>query len=132
MRTGTAAMTFAVVLGFAVLLMHHGMTSIGPAAMSGMAHGSSHGPVEVDVLAGPSDHHPTVGKHTVDAVHDHHAHECAGTVVAHRSLGAPSLVAVLPLFDGALDTGPVDRAAVARGPPPWTVLDLSQLCLLRV
>lgn len=125
-------MAFAVVLGFAVLLMHQGVMPMGRAAMVGMSHGSAHGPAQPDVVAGPSDHHPTVGKQTVDAVHDHHAHECAGTVVVHKSVGAPSLVAVLPLSDGAPDTGPADRAAVARGPPPWTVLDLSQLCLLRV
>ena len=125
-------MAFGVVLGFAVLLMHQGAMPMGPAAMVGMSHGSPHAPADVAAVAGPSVHHQTVEKPTVDAVHDHHAHDCAGTVVVHKSVGAPSLVAVLPLSDGAPDTGPADRAAVARGPPPWTVLDLSQLCLLRV
>ncbi|KXP01303.1 hypothetical protein AXK60_03930 [Tsukamurella pseudospumae] len=125
-------MAFAVVLGFAVLLMHQGVIPMGHTAMAAMSHGSPDAPADVAAVAGPSVHHQTVEKPSVDAVHDHHAHDCAGTVVVHKSVGAPSLVAVLPLSDGTPDTGPADRAAVARGPPPWTVLDLSQLCLLRV
>ncbi len=136
MRSGRTAATTAVVLALAVFLMHLGM----PVAMAAPAqHGAAmahHAAPRDTVRPAPSmepaDHHPSVQKQTVDAVHQHEAHDCAGTVVVHKGMGAPALVAVLPRLDGAIDTSPAHRAAVARGPPPWTVLDLARLCVLRL
>lgn len=120
MTIRVAAALVAVFLGFAVVLMH---TGIGP--MGGMSHGTA------PALAS-SDHHPTAEKQSLDAVHDHEAHDCAGLVVAHQVVAAPPLVAIVRMSDGASEPSPADRAALARGPPHWTVLQLSQLCVLRV
>lgn len=128
MRARTTAAIAAVLLGFAVLLMH---TGAGPAGMSHPAT-SGHGPQHAAPAVDPADHHPQVEKQTVDVVHDHQAHDCAGTVVVHKSVGAPPLVAIVPVADGAVSPSPSERAALARGPPPWTVPGLSELCVFRV
>ncbi|BDH57572.1 hypothetical protein MTP03_25110 [Tsukamurella sp. PLM1] len=121
------AAVLAVVLGVGVILMHTGLRP------TGLAHGGGGHAVE---RAAPTvhstEHRQTVEKQTADAVHQHDAHDCAGTVVVHKSVAAPPLVATLPWSDGAPGARPSDRAAVARGPPPWTVLDLHRLCVLRV
>ncbi|MBS4100708.1 hypothetical protein KFZ73_05600 [Tsukamurella paurometabola] len=135
MRSGWTAATTAVLLGLGVLLMHLGVP---PMAMPTAAAGATahHSAPRSVSAAGTSleqaDHGTSVQKQTVDAVHDHESHDCAGTVVVHKTVSAPSLVAVLPFADGAPDPTPVTLAALARGPPPWTVFDLAQLCVLRV
>ncbi|WP_083350805.1 hypothetical protein [Tsukamurella pulmonis] len=135
LRSGRSSATTAVVLGFAVLLMHLGMppaaataASVGPSATS---HGM-HRATPADAAFSPAEHGTSVDKQSLDAVHDHESHDCAGTVVVHKQVAPPALVAVLPLPDGAPDVTPATRAALARGPPPWTVHDLAQLCVLRV
>ncbi|NMD54148.1 MULTISPECIES: hypothetical protein [Tsukamurella] len=138
MRSGRAAATTAILLALAVLLMHLGMPlmAMAPATASPTGHhGAPRDAAAADeggTAADRAEHGQTVQKQTVDAVHDHEAHDCAGTVVVHKSVGAPSLVAVLPFADGAPDTSAATHAALARGSPPWTVFDLSQLCVLRV
>lgn len=134
MRSGWTGVTTAVLLAFAVVLMHLGMPPMAmPAAAASTAHHGAPRDAAVDRTAmDRADHGPSVQKQTVDAVHDHESHDCAGTVVVHKTVGAPSLVAVLPLADGAARVAPADHAAVARGPPSWTVFDLTQLCVLRV
>lgn len=133
MRSRGVSAVAAVLLGLAVLLMHTGMPMAAGVPGTVAVH---HGAPPEAAGGGPAmdraDHQPSLRKHTVDAVHQHESHHCAGTVVVHKQVGAPSLVTVLPRFDGAPDPTPVTRAALARGPPPWTVLDLTQLCLLRV
>ncbi|TWS24695.1 hypothetical protein FK268_05440 [Tsukamurella sputi] len=134
MRSGWTAVTTVVLLGLAVVIMHMGIHPMSmPASAGAIPHHAARtaatgAPVSMD----RADHGPSVQKQTVDAVHDHEAHDCAGTVVAHKSMGAPALVTVLPYVDGAPDPTPVAVAALARGPPPWTVLDLASLCVLRV
>ena len=134
MRSGWTAIATVVLLAFAVVIMHMGMP---PMPMSPSAGAMTHHTAQAAVTTAPvsmdrADHGPSVLQQTVDAVHDHQAHDCAGTVVAHKSVGAPALVTVLPYADGAPDPAPVAAAALARGPPPWTVLDLASLCILRV
>lgn len=136
MRSGWTAATTAVLLALAVLLMHLGMPPMAmPSAAAAPAahHGAPRDVKGADRTAmDAADHGTSVQKQTVDAVHDHESHDCAGTVVVHKTVGAPPLVAVLPLADGAPDVTPASRAALARGPPPWAVFDLAQLCVLRV
>lgn len=134
MRSGWTAATTAVLLALAVLLMHLGMPpmSMPAASASTTHHGAPRDSATERTAMDRADHGTSVQKQTVDAVHDHESHDCAGTVVVHKTVGAPPLVAVLPLADGAVRTTPADHAAVARGPPSWTVFDLAQLCVLRV
>ncbi|TWS19825.1 hypothetical protein FK529_06650 [Tsukamurella asaccharolytica] len=138
MRSGWPAISTIVVVAFAVVLMHLGVPPMAmPTAASAPGTTTHHGAPHEATTARPAAAHAaerdaSPQKQTVDAVHHHDAHDCAGTVVVHKAVGAPSLVAVLPVPDGAPGATPADRAAVARGPPPWTVLALSQLCLLRV
>ncbi|WP_019202873.1 hypothetical protein [Tsukamurella sp. 1534] len=130
-RGGTAAAIVAV-LAFAVTLMHTGFMPMGR-----MQHGAAH--PAAPAAAAPQHAHPDSAapqaekaKQTLDAVHDHEAHDCAGPVVHPRSIGAPSLVAVLPADHRAPSPSPRDVATAARGPPPWTNPDLAELCLLRI
>ncbi|MGZ9826190.1 hypothetical protein ACXYTP_04690 [Tsukamurella ocularis] len=135
MRNGRTAATTVVVVAFAVVLMHLGMPLMAmpsAAGSSSMHHGAPPTTAPAETTMAQAEHGTSVEKQTVDAVHDHEAHDCAGTVVVHKTVGAPPLVAVLPLADGAADATPAARAALARGPPPWTVLDLARLCVLRV
>lgn len=139
MRSGEATATVVMLLSLAVVIMHLGMPPMSMPAPAGAAEPATahHGgrtaaaPTRPDTIE-RADHGTSVQKHTVDAVHDHQAHDCAGTVVTHKAAGAPALVAVLPYADGAPDPTPVAVAAMARGPPPWTVLDLARLCVLRI
>ncbi len=136
MRSGRTAAILAVLLPLAVVLMHLGMPPMAMSSMPGAStahHGASSEVKAAERTAiDRADHDTSVQKQTVDAVHDHEAHDCAGTVVVHKSVGAPPLVAVLPIVDDAGRSVPAVRGALARGPPPWTVHDLSQLCVLRV
>lgn len=134
MRSGWTGATTAVLLAFAVVLMHLGMPPMAmPAASASATHHGAPRDAAVDrTVMDRADHGPSVQKQTVDAVHDHGSHDCAGTVVVHKTVGAPPLVAVLPLVDRGAPATPADLAAVARGPPSWTVFDLAQLCVLRV
>ncbi|SEC58985.1 Uncharacterised protein (plasmid) [Tsukamurella tyrosinosolvens] len=133
MRSGWTAATTAVLLALAVLLMHLGMPPMAMPSAAAAHHGAPRDVKGADRTAmDAADHGTAVQKQTVDAVHDHESHDCAGTVVVHKTVGAPPLVAVLPLADGAPDVTPASRAALARGPPPWAVFDLAQLCVLRV
>jgi hypothetical protein len=124
---------FAVILGLAVSLMH---TGFAPMAHHPAAAPSSSAPATAshDAIAPKADARHSVGvdKPTVDVIHDHQAHDCAGTVAQHKPFGAPSLVAIISVLDRIGTVEPRDRAALARGPPPWTVLTLTELCLLRV
>lgn len=135
MRSGRGAVVAAVLLAFAVLLMHTGMPPMAmPTASAAVP--SHHGTHRATVADGPvierADQRAQVQKQSMDAVHQHEAHDCAGTVVVHKAVGAPPLVAVLPLADGDTDTTASTGAARARAPPPWTVLGLAELCILRL
>ncbi|ADG78824.1 conserved hypothetical protein [Tsukamurella paurometabola DSM 20162] len=126
MRTRAVAFGFAVVLGLAVILMHTGLTPAGHQMPT-----AGHDAPPTATAAGLQ-HETHAGKPSLDAVHDHQAHDCAGPVVTHSSIGSPALVAVLPYLDAGVGQEPRARAALARGPPPWTVLSLTDLCLLRI
>ncbi len=125
-----AAAPALLLLGLAVLIMHAGLpqahgTAPAHHAPSPAVAAHAHEPVV-------GEHHPVVQKKTLDAVHDHAAHECMGTVAAHKTIAAPPLVAVLPLADAAPGATRGTVGARARGPPPWTILGLSDLCVLRL
>lgn len=132
MRRGATGAAAAVLLSLAVLLMHTGIVSAAPVgghAGMRMPMAAPHAP---EASADHDAHHVKAQKPTVEGVHGHHAHMCAGVVVHHQALAAPSLVAVLSVGDRVVAASPLGSASAARGPPPWTVLDLSELCVLRV
>ncbi|MDP0397306.1 hypothetical protein [Tsukamurella strandjordii] len=127
MRTRAVAMVFAVVLGLAVTFMHTGIGPVGHAMPTTPQHDGA--PLAATASA---NHGPQFEKPTFDAVHEHKAHDCAGTVAKQHALGTPSLVATLPVIGRTAGIEPRVLAAFARGPPPWTVLSLADLCLLRI